>query len=434
MKTSITFTFLFVFSISIAAQNPYVPNILPMRERAKVIDVWLEDRVQTVLPKIMRRSGVDMWIIISREYNEDPVLKTFLPSTWQNARRNTMLVIYDPGVGKKLETYAMARYAVGKMFIKAWDKEKSCMYDNEFVFTRTANGLTFEQTVGPAFVPGTYAGHIGVAGDQCHDDTVATKMFGVKTVSFGPSTSKAALEGTYGEDAQGQPKEYRKTTFEISDDGETLTFSQNETTTETNAATGLQANVTKISTSVWTRGVATNNCTLQTATDAAATAYNNDNTEDLCNAYKTALQNQIAECGDANGSLQAIIDDLGDCTIDNVSNGDLRVTTGTLVIDFTTQSIETDNGVITVNGTSSSGSYSIYFQVTEGETGTDVLQNFKLTLNETEYLPSTQGVEDFTSNTTVNSGNILQATFYGLVVNNDNGTLSLTQGVADLTY
>ena len=39
-------------------------------------------------------------------------------------------------------------------------------------------------------------------------------------------------------------------TFEISDDGETLTFSQNETTTETNAATGLQANVTKISTSV----------------------------------------------------------------------------------------------------------------------------------------------------------------------------------------
>ncbi len=124
MKNLISILFLFVFSISIAAQNPYMPKILPMRERAKVIDVWLEDRVKTVLPKIMRREGVDMWIIISREYNEDPVLKTFLPSTWQNARRNTMLVIYDPGVGKDLETYAMARYAVGKMFKKAWDKEK----------------------------------------------------------------------------------------------------------------------------------------------------------------------------------------------------------------------------------------------------------------------------------------------------------------------
>ncbi|NNE98527.1 MAG: M24 family metallopeptidase [Pyrinomonadaceae bacterium] len=124
MKRLIAFTFLFAVSVSISAQNPYFPEPLPMRERARVIDVWLEDRVKTVLPKIMRRAGIDMWIIISREYNEDPVLKTFLPSTWQSARRNTMLVVYDPGAGKKLETYAMARYAVGKMFKKAWDKEK----------------------------------------------------------------------------------------------------------------------------------------------------------------------------------------------------------------------------------------------------------------------------------------------------------------------
>jgi beta-glucanase (GH16 family) len=44
-------------------------------------------------------------------------------------------------------------------------------------------------------------------------------MFGIKSVSFGPSTSKAAIEGTYGEDAQGQPKPYRGTTFNISDGG-----------------------------------------------------------------------------------------------------------------------------------------------------------------------------------------------------------------------
>jgi Xaa-Pro aminopeptidase len=124
MKKLITIAFLFAFSISISAQNPYFPEPLPMRERAKVIDRLLDERIESVLPKIMRRSEIDMWIIVSREYNEDPVLKTFLPSTWQSARRNTMLVIYDPGVGKKLETYAMARYAVGKMFVKAWDADK----------------------------------------------------------------------------------------------------------------------------------------------------------------------------------------------------------------------------------------------------------------------------------------------------------------------
>jgi hypothetical protein len=124
MKKFITFAFLFIFSVSTFAQNPYFPKVLNLREQSKVIDVWLEERVETVLPKLMRRSGIDMWVIVSREYNEDPVLKTFLPSTWQSARRNTMLVIFDPGEGKKLETFAMARYAVGTTFKRAWEPEK----------------------------------------------------------------------------------------------------------------------------------------------------------------------------------------------------------------------------------------------------------------------------------------------------------------------
>ena len=125
------------------------------------------------------------------------------------------------GLGPVTDDYGNGEFAYEGWWngIKAWDSEKACMYGNEFVFTRTTNGLTFEQTMGPAFVPGAYAGAIGIAGDQCHDETVATNMFGIKSVSFGPSTSKAAIEGTYGEDAQGQPKPYRGTTFNISDGG-----------------------------------------------------------------------------------------------------------------------------------------------------------------------------------------------------------------------
>ena len=97
--------------------------ILPMRERAQVIDEIIDERIETVLPGLMERTGIDMWVIISREYNEDPVLKTFLPSTWQTARRRTILLIYNPGSGEPLETLAVARYGVGKTFTKAWDKE-----------------------------------------------------------------------------------------------------------------------------------------------------------------------------------------------------------------------------------------------------------------------------------------------------------------------
>lgn len=98
-----------------------MPAILDMQERGAVRDQWLKQRAETILPELMRREGIDMWLLISREYNEDPVLKTMLPSFWLSARRTTMLVIYDKG--EELETLACARYDVGDVFKKAWDKE-----------------------------------------------------------------------------------------------------------------------------------------------------------------------------------------------------------------------------------------------------------------------------------------------------------------------
>ncbi|GFD66888.1 M24 family metallopeptidase [Alteromonas sp. KUL106] len=98
-------------------------NILSMKQRSELIDRITVERFNSVLPQIMAREGIDMWVLMSREYNEDPVLKTMLPSTWISARRHTMLVIYNPGEGQPLERLAVARYAVGSLFKKAWDKE-----------------------------------------------------------------------------------------------------------------------------------------------------------------------------------------------------------------------------------------------------------------------------------------------------------------------
>lgn len=114
-----------IVSFPSLGQNPYFPKTLNMRERSEVIDLWLEERVKTVLPEIMRRSEIDMWVIIAREYNEDPVIKTLLPSTWQSARRTTILVAYDPGDGKDLETFGISRYNTGDLFKTAWNKEEN---------------------------------------------------------------------------------------------------------------------------------------------------------------------------------------------------------------------------------------------------------------------------------------------------------------------
>ena len=113
----------FLLSLFISLQLPaQMPRILTLQEQGAVRGQWLKERMETVMPELMRREGIDMWILISREYNEDPVLKTMLPSSWLSARRTTMLVIYD--TGDSLETLACARYDVGEVFKKAWDKDK----------------------------------------------------------------------------------------------------------------------------------------------------------------------------------------------------------------------------------------------------------------------------------------------------------------------
>lgn len=101
--------------------NAQMPKILDLKTQGQVTDKWLKERIETVLPELMRREKIDMWVLLSREYNEDPVLKTMLPSSWLSARRTTMLVIYDNG--QTLETLACARYDVGEVFKKAWDPE-----------------------------------------------------------------------------------------------------------------------------------------------------------------------------------------------------------------------------------------------------------------------------------------------------------------------
>lgn len=115
------FTFLVFLLLTFSASAQY-PLILSQREQERVIDDLLEDRLKNLLPTLMRREGVDMWVIISREYNEDPVIKTMLPATWMAARRTTILVVFDNGT--TVEYLAVARYDVGKTFKRTWNPEQ----------------------------------------------------------------------------------------------------------------------------------------------------------------------------------------------------------------------------------------------------------------------------------------------------------------------
>lgn len=111
---------LIVSGTTVYSQSP--PVILDMDKRAEVQNNWLTYRLDNVVPELMHRESIDMWVIIAREYNEDPVIKTMLPATWQSARRRTILVFSDNG--EAVERLAVARYDIGEFFKTAWNKEQ----------------------------------------------------------------------------------------------------------------------------------------------------------------------------------------------------------------------------------------------------------------------------------------------------------------------
>jgi Xaa-Pro aminopeptidase len=67
-----------------------------LREQAVTQQRWLQQRMVRVLPDVMVKHGVDMWVIPMREYVEDPVFTSIVSPTTFAARRRTIYVFYDP--------------------------------------------------------------------------------------------------------------------------------------------------------------------------------------------------------------------------------------------------------------------------------------------------------------------------------------------------
>lgn len=94
---------------------------MSLRTAATERDALLERRLDEIVPDLMKRHGFDAWVIAAREYNEDPVSRTMLPSTWLGtARRRTILVFRNGGN----ERGAISRYPVGP-FPSVWDPEET---------------------------------------------------------------------------------------------------------------------------------------------------------------------------------------------------------------------------------------------------------------------------------------------------------------------
>jgi Xaa-Pro aminopeptidase len=95
-----------------------------LREQAFKQQKWLELRMERTLPALMRREGVDMWVLPMREYAEDPVFEAITSPTTFAARRRTIYVFFDRGAKDGVERIALGGTSQGNVF-KAIRSEKA---------------------------------------------------------------------------------------------------------------------------------------------------------------------------------------------------------------------------------------------------------------------------------------------------------------------
>ncbi len=66
-----------------------------LREQAALQQEWLRKRMDTFVPALLRKYGIDLWVVPMREYNEDPVFPAITAPETFAARRRTIYVFFD---------------------------------------------------------------------------------------------------------------------------------------------------------------------------------------------------------------------------------------------------------------------------------------------------------------------------------------------------
>jgi Xaa-Pro aminopeptidase len=148
------------------------PAILTLREQAAVYNAWLKTRLEQVVPRVMREEGIDMWLVICRENNEDPVYRALVPFTTLYASRLQILVFFDRGkptstsaaaapVGgpssgsgtaqalPEFERFSVNFRQMGEWYRSAWDPAKSGQWERlaEVIRERNPRVIGIDESV-----------------------------------------------------------------------------------------------------------------------------------------------------------------------------------------------------------------------------------------------------------------------------------------------
>jgi hypothetical protein len=105
-----------------------IDNIMKLRDRVPVENSWLEWRLDHIIPDLLRREGMDMWIVMCREITEDPLFFSLVPKPVLAARRMVILVFHDLGGDKGIERLSVGQ--VDGSYKNVWTDRSKNQMDN----------------------------------------------------------------------------------------------------------------------------------------------------------------------------------------------------------------------------------------------------------------------------------------------------------------
>lgn len=155
--------------------------------------------------------------------------------------------------------------------------------------------------------------------------------------------------------------------------------------------------------------------------------------EAICGLYSQALQTQIGVCGDPDGSLLAIVLELGDCTPPE-GDGPVRLLLAGEMKNFNTADVTISGSLLSVIATDFDTGDTFTFDIVLQQTGMNVMQDIQLTESGVVHTPFMSGETPFSSVITENTGTVLVGTFTGTIITPDGEFVATSQGIIDIEF
>lgn len=114
---------------NIVSSDELKSKILSYRQQGEVTDGWLRERFETVLPAIMKRAGVDTWVVACNEYNEDPVVAFLTPMFMITARRKMILLLHlEPDGSVRKIVIGRPQIGLEDFYEEVWVNQKGSIW------------------------------------------------------------------------------------------------------------------------------------------------------------------------------------------------------------------------------------------------------------------------------------------------------------------